>query len=56
MLHKPYVSYHHVKNVFTNCFDVTVQLKLLAIQEHHAHLPLDFFPLPTFLVLRKEKE
>lgn len=55
VLHKPGVGDHHVQNIFTNCLDVTGQLQLLAVQQHHSHLPLHLFSLPTFLIFEKKK-
>lgn len=55
VLHKPDVGNHHIKNVFTHHLDVTAQVQLLAIQQHHTHLPLHFFHLATFLVGREKK-
>lgn len=54
VLHEPNVCDHHIKNVFTHCLDVTAQLQLLAIQQHHTHLPLHFLHLTTFLEKKKE--
>lgn len=55
VLHKPDVGNHHIKNVFTHHLDVTAQVQLLAIQQHHTHLPLHFLHLATFLVGREKK-
>lgn len=55
VLHQPDVGNHHIKNVFTNCLDVTAQLQLLATQKHHAHLPQHVLHLTTFLVGREKK-
>lgn len=56
VLHKPDVGNHHIKNIFTHCLDVTAQLQLLAIQQHHTNLPLHFLHLTTFLVGREKKK
>lgn len=57
VLHEANVCNHHIKKIFTNCFDITAQLQLLAIQQHHTNLPLHILHLTTFLVGRQnEKE
>lgn len=52
VLHQPDVRNHHVEDVFTHRLDVTVQLQLLAVQQHHANLPLHILHFTTFLVQR----
>lgn len=55
VLHQPDVRDHHVEDVFTHRLDVAVQLQLLAVQQHHANLPLHILRFTTFL-LQKVKE
>lgn len=47
---------HHIKHVFTDCLDVTAQFQFLAIQQHHANLPLHVLHLPTLLADRHQNE
>lgn len=56
VFHQPDVRDHHVEDVFTHRLDVAVQLQLLAVQQHHANLPLHILRFTTFLAQRaKEK-
>ncbi|TNN23189.1 hypothetical protein EYF80_066693 [Liparis tanakae] len=56
VLHQPDVGHHHIENVFTHRLDVTAQLQLLAVQQHHAHLPLHLLHLATLLWYRRGEE
>lgn len=56
VLHQPNVSDHHVKHVFTHRLDVAAQLQPLAVQQHHANLPLHVLRLTTLLVGRDQSE
>lgn len=53
VLHEPDVRNHHVKDIFTHGLDVTAQFQLLAIQQHHANLPLHVLSLTAFLVEKR---
>lgn len=56
VLHEPDVCNYHIKNVFTDRLDVTAQLQFLAVQQHHANLPLHVLHLTTLLVGRDQNE
>lgn len=56
VLHKPDVCNYHIKNVFTDCLDITAQLQFLSVQQHHANLPLQVLHLTTLLVGRDQNE
>lgn len=56
VLHKTDVCNYHVKNVFTDCLDITAQLQFLPVQQHHANLPLHVLRLATLLVGRDQDE
>lgn len=56
VLHKPDVCNYHIKKVFTDCFDITAQLQFLAVQQHHADLPLHLLQLIALLVGRDQNE
>lgn len=56
VLHEPDVSDHHVKDIFTHHLDVAAQLQSLAVQQHHANLPLHLLHLTTLLVGRDQNE
>lgn len=49
VLHQPDVRHHHIQHVFAHRLDVAVQLQLLAVEQHHAHLPLHVLRFATFL-------
>lgn len=54
VLHQPDVRHHHVQHVFAHRLDVAVQLQLLTVEQHHAHLPLHVLRFAAFLA-RDEK-
>lgn len=55
VLHESDVRNNHIENIFTHRLDVTAQLQLLAIQEHHTNLPLHVLYLTTFLLREETK-
>lgn len=56
VFHEPDVCHHHIKNVFTDCLDITAQLQFLAVQQHHSNLPLHVLHLTALLVGKDQNE